>query len=57
MAQRVDLEKSYTQRAIDGVIQSLKRSAVKEANPLIKELIEKDIAIYTKARDTLTDVK
>lgn len=57
MALRVDLNKLYAVRAFEAAIASLKRSEGKGLNPAMLELIQKDIALYQNAINTITDTK
>lgn len=57
MATRVDLPKEAVQHAFTLKIGSLQRAAKTQTNPMMKELIQKDIALYTVAMNTLTDAK
>lgn len=57
MATRVDIPKQIVKDALEAAIASLKRSAAKQHNPLITELLEKDIATLQIGVNTLQDVK
>lgn len=58
MAVKVDLPKNTVVGALDAAKASLKRAAGKSGiNPLMLELIEKDIAQISRAIDTIAEVK
>lgn len=57
MAIRIDIERSYIKRALEQAIASLKRAENKDINPMMKEIIQKDITMYQNAINTMTDIK
>jgi len=57
MATRIDLPKEALKHALELKVGSLKRAVKTTPNPLMKELIEKDIALYTVAMNTITETK
>lgn len=57
MATRVDLHRKIVEDALESAVSSLKRSKGKQVNPLIQELLDKDILALTTAIRTLTEVK
>lgn len=57
MAVKVNLHITQVQHIIELTINSLKRAEKAAANPAIAEIIRKDIADYTNARNTLAEIK
>lgn len=58
MAVRVEIPREYVTRAFEAAISSLKRSEGKYGiNPLVQEMIRKDIALYNNAMINMSEVK
>lgn len=57
MAIRIELDKTYVKQALEAALASLKRSKDKHLNPMMRELVEKDIAMLANAINTITEVK
>lgn len=54
---KIDIDRTMLKQALEQAINSLKRAENKQFNPAMKELIIKDIAIYTNAMNTMTETK
>lgn len=54
---RIDLKREEVTRTLEAAIASLKRSAAKGQNPMIKKIIDEDIARYQNALNTLAEIK
>lgn len=57
MAVKVELHRSQVQHALELTINSIRRAAKAAVNPGIKQLLEKDLAEYSQAANTLTETK
>jgi len=57
VATRIDLPKEAVRHAIELKVGSLKRAEKTQTNPLMRELIQKDIALYMVAMNTITETK
>lgn len=57
MAQRVDLPKEITTKALELLLASLRRANNNERNPIIVEARQKEIAALQNAINTITETK
>lgn len=57
MATRIELNKDTVKHMLEARIVVLKRQASNTPNPMIKEIIAKDVAEATSALASLTDIK
>lgn len=57
MAIRVELPKELVLAALNQKTASVKRAIGSAVNPVIKDALEKELAAYTTAANTLTEVK
>lgn len=57
MAVRVELHKEQVRHVIQLTLNSMQRARKAAVNPAIALIIEKDIAEYTNAMNTMTEIK
>lgn len=57
MATHINLDKTIVQAALSAKVASLRRSLMKEFNPAMRELIEKDMALISNAMNTIKETK